>query len=275
MMERRHFHLSWPTDKESREMNDFPSPLYEHIVKGERREVLYHYTSVESLLKIIDLAEIKFSRIDRVNDPLEKLSLAYDELYKAAYLACFNYDQDESIPLWKMYTSKGLGVRIGFFFKGHNIHKNLVDSNRKIVDKNRETVDWINVVDEKEKCTARLMIKDVQYSEKYFSIAMAFEGEMVDIMPDEVGAYKTTIWDYEKETRMVLYLMDEDKARALDSDYLLVPLNTDYIDRIEVRFDPWMSKEMKRCVELGVDEYSKRWKVNVTFADSALRNRIT
>ena len=273
-MERNHLPLSWPIDKYSREVDDFPSPLYTYIFKGEKREVLYHYTSVESLLKIIDLAELKFSRIDRVNDPVEKYSLIYDELYKAAYVACFNHDENESIPLWKMYTPQGLGVRIGFFFKGSNIHENIVDSKRLIVDKNRQPVDWINIDDDKEKCTARLMIKDVQYLDKVMFRNMHIQDEKMYIIPDIVGAYKTTIWDYENETRMVLYLMDEDKAKELDSDYLLVPMSTRYIDRIEVRFDPWMTKEIKRCIVLGVEEYSRKWAINVEFADSELCNRI-
>lgn len=120
-----------------------------------------------------------------------------------------------------------------------------------------------------------MMIKDVQYSDRGDDFrSMSIQNGVVDVMPDIVGAYKTTIWEYEHETRIVLYLLDEDEARRMDSDYLIIPINTGYLERIEVRFDPWMSTELKRCIELGLREYSHKWGIQINCADSNLCDRI-
>ena len=125
---------------------------------------------------------MKFSRIDRVNDPLEKRSLLYDGLYKAVYIACFGYDENESIPLWKMYTPKGQGVRVGFFFKGPNIHDNFLDSSRTILDSNNSEVDWISLLSKDQEGTARMMIKDVQYSDRGDDFgSMSIQNGVVDV----------------------------------------------------------------------------------------------
>ena len=270
-MERKKWWLSRPQNSTNTNL----SPLYSYIKTGEERKVLYHYTSVESLLKIIANANMKFSRIDRVNDPFEKRSLLYDDLYKAVYIACFGHDENESIPLWKMYTPKGQGVRVGFFFKGPNIHDNFLDSSRTILDSNNSEVDWISLLSKDQEGTARMMIKDVQYSDRGDDFrSMSIQNGVVDVMPDVVGAYKTTIWEYEHETRIVLYLLDEDEARRMDSDYLIIPINTGYLERIEVRFDPWMSTELKRCIEQGFLEYSNKWGIQIDCADSNLCGRI-
>lgn len=95
-------------------------------MNGEGRKELYHYTSVEPLLKIMDDARLKFTRIDKVDDLLEKNPLSEYGFYKRTYIACFSYNPIESIPLWKMYTSQGMGVRIGLSFKDKYIQKSMV-----------------------------------------------------------------------------------------------------------------------------------------------------
>ncbi len=79
---------------------------------AEARTQLWHYTNVEALFKIISNQTIRFSRIDCVNDLMEKEPLMIDNMYLGTYIACFNHNNKESIPLWNMYTSKGSGVRI-------------------------------------------------------------------------------------------------------------------------------------------------------------------
>ena len=274
-MERSHWVLAGPTDSSKIDSTKNLSPLYSCIEAGENRRVLYHYTSVESLLKIVAPAMFKFSRIDRVNDPIEKRALLHEDFYKAAYIACFNHDENESIPLWKMYTPKGQGVRVGFYFKGPNIQNNFLDLSRSALDSNKVEVDWLSLLDLGRMGTARLMIKDVLYSDKGFDLgSLTVKDEKIEVMIDYVGAFKSSIWDYERETRMVLYFLDEDKAKELDADYLLLPINTNYIDKVEVRFDPWMSEELKRCLELGLDEYASKWGIRIIFANSELVNRI-
>jgi hypothetical protein len=65
--------------------------------KADSHQYLYHYTTVESLYKIIESGAFRFSRIDKVNDPVEgqrakKSILDY-------YVSSFTHDTKESIPL--------------------------------------------------------------------------------------------------------------------------------------------------------------------------------
>ena len=85
--------------------------------------VLYHYTSIESLIKIFDPTKdsvsLRFTEISHLNDPLEQ----------KYYLQQFNYDNElpqgafyvfslsalkDNLEMWRLYAKDATGVAIGF-----------------------------------------------------------------------------------------------------------------------------------------------------------------
>jgi hypothetical protein len=123
----------------------FPLPFYNEKSKGNGSVPisgkLYHYTSAESLLAIIENAKesknfnLHLSRIDYVNDPSEggsifnrvcKEYLSNEDYYsllspiiqqgfeiKTGYVCSMSADKD-SLPLWQCYANKGVGYNIMF-----------------------------------------------------------------------------------------------------------------------------------------------------------------
>lgn len=93
---------------------------------------LYHYTNIETLALILKNKTIRFNRLDQVDD-LEEGHIECSGMQPGLYsfVSCWTDDPEESIPLWRMYTDKGVGVRIGLdkeMFRQYQYH------NRDVVD---------------------------------------------------------------------------------------------------------------------------------------------
>lgn len=79
---------------------------------------LYHYTSIETLKKIIETKKIRFTRLDRLNDPYEGIvelegDFSIDQARKCVYCSCWTDKSQESVNLWAIYTQLSMkGVRI-------------------------------------------------------------------------------------------------------------------------------------------------------------------
>lgn len=264
--------------KELREKDPNPSwlsPLARKLEKADERKELFHYTNIESLLKISSSLSLKFSRIDRLNDPLEKNPLSTIEFYKRIFVASFTYEKEESIPMWKMYTQKGMGVRIDFTFKKDSIGRNFADKNRnyKYVFPNGEHEEGL--IGSPQIGKAEIIIKDIVYDKNAYELDEAFlnRDNGISIIIDHCGMFKSTKWEYEKETRLALSLSNE-IASKYDINFILVPISADNIDSLKIRFDPWMSEELKMCIKLGVSEYLQKWGVKYSFDNSELSGMI-
>lgn len=75
-------------------------------------DVLYHYTSLESLALILKNRTIRFSRLDVLDDPQECRTLDARNLAKTRFVSCWTACSDESIPMWREYAGADCGVRI-------------------------------------------------------------------------------------------------------------------------------------------------------------------
>lgn len=78
---------------------------------------LYHYTSIDTLKKIIDNKTIRFTRLDLLNDPYEgfvSIETKNDVVelpINFMYCSCWSPVEEESVAMWDIYT-KRKGVRI-------------------------------------------------------------------------------------------------------------------------------------------------------------------
>lgn len=73
---------------------------------------LYHYTSIETLACILESKQIRFNRLDRVDDLREAQVVDGIHFGKYLFASCWTHGSGESIPLWHMYTDDMRGVRI-------------------------------------------------------------------------------------------------------------------------------------------------------------------
>ena len=73
---------------------------------------LYHYTSIDTLEAILKTRSLKFTRLDKVNDPEEANALDIEKAASLVFVSCWSAQARESIMMWKMYGGNARGVRI-------------------------------------------------------------------------------------------------------------------------------------------------------------------
>ncbi len=231
---------------------------------AEERRILWHYTNVEALLKIIAKRTLRFSRLDCVNDLVEKELLSYKEYYLRTFVACFTHCDRESIPLWRMYTAPGQGVRIEFEFdESFHVHYSFIKEPNETI-----------ISDDGRKAYFLKRVTDIFYSnEKIVSpVSTSKNGDIVEILFDRIGYTKKVEWQFEEETRAVVFLKYDigiDLPKTID-------FNLDFtkLKAIRIVFDPWMSDELEKSIELGVNHYLGEFAYLVSFSESKLRGTI-
>lgn len=165
------------------------------IVEGDNlpEGILCHYTSISSFASILKTKKIKFSRLDCVNDPDEASTDDNVDLKKLVFASCWSFhecEDDESYPLWKMYTNnKGIRIQIDYTsypFKKRKIKKknkplfyNIEGPNEIIYRKENK----INAISINEDANSGLVLEEVRLLDK------------------EVGLVKNKFWEGEKEYR--------------------------------------------------------------------------
>ncbi len=245
------------------------------LERAEARRELYQYTKIDSLVKILASKYLKFSRTDLLNDPLEIIPLSVIDLYKRVFVSCFTHEKEETIYMWNMYTSKGMGARMDFYFREDEINTHFIDNSRPIMDDSNRELSLKATEDEQNKLQKYLGIKDVIYDDNAYKIRgiIPEHEDRYCLLPDSFGQYKSKIWDKEEETRLVLSLLNIESS-VINTDYVLVPIDSSCLERINIIFDPWMSKELKNCLKIGLEDYLKDWGVVYDFPESELCNKI-
>ena len=153
---------------------------------------LYQYTTMESVLAILENKTIRFTRLDSLNDLNEGCCGEYAHLKKYVYISSWSADERESIPMWSLYGRKkdvfDEGVRIKvptnlFTFDGNGglmeelpLKKVLNKWNvvTKVTTKNIELGD-----DVKEK------LKDADFNDYHFTRKEVIGPVKVDYLPLE------------------------------------------------------------------------------------------
>ncbi len=75
--------------------------------------MLYHYTSFETLALILENRTICFNSLQYVDDMEEAETVDMANFGKYVYVSCWTDDTKELISLWNLYTPNMHGVRIG------------------------------------------------------------------------------------------------------------------------------------------------------------------
>lgn len=186
---------------------------------------IYHYTTIDSLAMIMSSRSIKFNRLDKVDDMEERTEPSNIRLWQYIFVSCWTENEEESIPLWRMYSGNAHGVRIGMdvdMFEDNVVGGNNVPSNiphkgflvgkipaqdlfrndyfvLPISMKKNESGDTlfychVNYVDDVNDKT-----KDAfQLNKTQASSSVAF---------GEIGKYKNKRWAFQEESRFRLVIM--------------------------------------------------------------------
>lgn len=257
---------------------------------------LYHYTTIETLALILKNQTIRFNRLDQVNDLEENVYSEGVKVGKYSFVSCWTTNKDESIPLWKIYTGNGIGVRISL---DHDMFKRY-DSITGVF-REGETLplskDSIFITPFEDFFSKPYMVLPIHESEinsilkkiiyvdnvenankKVVShFAHPNNIEEIKLNIPEIGKYKHSRWSFEDETRFVIVIFPNNNYRtAVDFSknynsilfssmkngieppitYYDMKLKNNVFDDLEVTMSPSMPLADKIIVESLLNQYA-------------------
>ena len=192
---------------------------------------IHHYTNIEALALILMNRTLRFTRLDKVDDPEESNFVSNGvNLGPYTFVSCWTESKEESIPMWKMYTKEQWGVRLSMvrdgLFKTYTVENGfrvngLVATSLGIpikmlfpADVRFNQTDYTPpfLTDDYDKCNFYRKITYVDdlkpYTNDSFQVIPQSGGNVsVCIKSDKVGSYKNKRWSFQDESRFVLFFM--------------------------------------------------------------------
>jgi len=235
-------------------------------------EYLYHYTSIETLALILKTRKFKFNRLDNVNDPLDGITEDFPDSKKIVYAACFTARDDDSIPMWSIYTKNMNGIRIKF-------HWSLFGS----LQKNLFSGQWSkeingNPFNEEESLLINgpTRINYLKSSEEIkCKTIIEHKNGISEFYPFRIGENKIKDWIFEDEVRFRVFSFNavvfgremnhltfkmsqiDDYVRD-DIPYLLLDLDEKAFDEVEILLGPKTNEAHKITVKALIEKYAPK-----------------
>lgn len=185
---------------------------------------LYHYTSIENLALILKNRTIRFNRLDRVDD-IEESSVYENNIPmgKYTFVSCWTDNEEESIPLWGLYTPKMRGVRIkmnasNLFFK-YKHSPGIYNTSFGPISLNSELESYFPFEEQfnnryhiiSQGKDIKDFIRKVEYHPDYKKMSQdaidytITAGEPhIKVEAGKIGMYKSERWAFQEEVRFVL-----------------------------------------------------------------------
>lgn len=174
---------------------------------------LYHYTDINTLALILKHKNIRFNRLDRLDDLNEGLTKDLGEMGKYVFVSCWTESSEESIPFWNMYTKDMCGVRIKLKSNPFRLYKiPKLNSNGITVDIDIDIcfkLEWL-VNNDYLVIPKWDMLEKVKYTDKeaeLFPNLIKFDGEYTSISFGTIGQYKRIEWSFQREWRYLVIFM--------------------------------------------------------------------
>lgn len=219
---------------------------------------LYHYTSIETLALILKHKTIRFSRLDRVDDP-DEYSFKEDGITPAhyCYVSCWTKNDNENLPQWYMYGDSTHGVRIEldsdmFVIEGKNIAPHFFNDNFRSVYRMMAMP-----------ILSCGFLRDIQYIDDIGVIKNRVFHDLVSqkaIGFKEIGIYKNKDWAFQQECRFLFYMFPLLDNGRVDVNYVFnnnispklpyidVPIKEDCLNQIQVMLGPKVTEAEETIV---------------------------
>ncbi|MFN3668120.1 MAG: DUF2971 domain-containing protein [Brevundimonas sp.] len=220
---------------------------------------LCQFTTIDSLQKILSTRTMRFSRLDRVNDPEEATAEDLPQAASSVFVSCWTGPDIEPIPMWSMYGDQMCGVRLSLptnMFQGRD-KPGVFEQGGAI-----STIEgWFTIERPFPAASAqgRMVIgpNKVFYSDDpaYRRPRMIQRrGGRAHVFPYDLGMVKGTEWAYEEEWRFKIALLtsaidypDDDyfnnvtldlNAYPVTTEALFLSLDPSALDELEVTLGP-------------------------------------
>lgn len=198
----------------------------------ENTEYLYHYTNVDTLALILKNHTIRFNSLDKMDDLQEQQTADLINVGQFVYISSWTDDNTESIPMWNMYTSLNLGVRIRLRRNPFKVYNNTVDDLSKVTRQTVEdksggkpfqTIIPLSDIFSKGFFTMQAISKNlltkVEYTddpEKLYPRLLKEEYEQFTLSLGKMGKYKNIHWSFQNEWRYILNILPLNLNQSVD-----------------------------------------------------------
>ncbi len=234
---------------------------------------LYQYTSLETLALILDTKMIKFTKLNLLDDPLEKYVglltfsssgpiIKRTNLGAFCFVSCWTRNVEESIAMWDMYGDRKKGVRIG-------LPCNMMDSEYDIYQKSNKGKLFAFP---KTYYPIPELVK-VDYSR--INDPLVNDGR-TKILFNNLGKYKMPDWSFQEEYRFRLFATNDrdstgnkyftaDQIRngfqvglnqPISKNQIFFKLNIDALSKITLTVGPNMPSGAHILFNILMDKYS-------------------
>lgn len=240
------------------------------IINTDVPDYLYHYTSVETLEKILENKTIRFSSLINVDDTEEILTASGSNFGKYCFVSSWTDIEEESIPFWSEYTKDMTGVRIKLhtlpFYTNRVINQHYCNGVPFDTYYPKELFERDNI------CCYYMMpfCRKVQYTNDINKIRIPdiiqadyvgdskYKNIQANFM--EIGKYKSKCWAFQSEWRYCMFFIPVDMNVGnvnldtspnnlnLDFTYYDVPISKKDFNNMEIVLGPKMSVENKKRV---------------------------
>ncbi len=268
--------------------------------------MLYHYTSISSLVQILENRNLMFNNLTKCDDLDEADSKDLGRIGKYVFVSSWTRESEESIPMWSQYSGQMSGVRIGMreypfvlredneggnsapFYTYLNNAQYYIENKMRFTEKQPILID-VEYVEDDEKIYPKVLFEgregDIERYAKGEPSSLSFSFDLI-------GKYKRTCWEFQHECRYRVFGSPmgikeleglDDKAlmqkhreivrRYTDESYipgyqaLFVDLDEDAINNMEIVFGPRMNASEK----LLLTEFLKSRGLSDNYRNSSLR----
>ena len=207
----------------------------------ENTEYLYHYTSIETLALILKYHTISFNSLEKMDDLQEQQTADIKNIGQFCYISSWTDDSTESIPMWNMYASLNLGVRIKLRKNPFKVYDNTAETLSKVtnaqVTDNSSGKPFQTTIPLAEmfskgfisiQAVNNQLLSKVEYTddtEKLYPRILKEEGEGFSLALGKLGKYKNLHWAFQREWRYILNILPLDlnqpvKKSMIDSQIM-------------------------------------------------------
>lgn len=229
---------------------------------------LYHYTSIETLALILKNKTIRFSRLDRVDDP-DEFSFKEDGITPAHYcfVSCWTKNSKENLPQWYMYGNSTHGVRIE------------IDSDMFVIEDKKLNPEFFNNTFMQIKqfmimpILSEGLLRDIHYIDDVKEVKDKIfhqfcEQHAIDFK--QIGIYKSKDWAFQQECRFLFYVMPLLANGLVNPNYTLqknicpkvscidVPIKAEYLNQIRILLGPKVTEAEETIVKSLMKDFLYR-----------------
>lgn len=195
-------------------------------------EYLYHYTSIETLALILKNRTIRLNSLDRLDDLQEQQTADIKNIGQFCYISSWTNDPTESIPMWNMYASLNLGVRIKLRKNPFKTYENTAAAISSVlnapVDDNSNGTLFQSFIPLTEmfsngfisvQALNQNLLHEVEYTddkEKLYPHVLTQDEEHFTLSLGKLGKYKNLHWSFQNEWRYILIILPLNMNQSIE-----------------------------------------------------------